>query len=141
MEDEKVFQFEAKLNSARHFQAFFFVLFLVVCSVFIGAYLSLYKEYEFQKEKLETLEWFVYKDSKSKIDLTETSFQNLSDGFNIAVKTLDTHLTGIKINRRYKDSLCQLPWCYYKIFEITVNGNAKTIYTANDPERMENGEI
>lgn len=97
MEDEKVYYLEEKIKKTRRFQVFFFILFLIVFSFLIGAYIVLYSEYSMQQIKLDRLEWVMYRDSRARIDLTETSFQNLSDGFKIAVKNVDTHLTGIKI--------------------------------------------
>lgn len=83
-------EFEHKMKKQKRFLSFFFVVFVIVCFFF-------YQAFSIQSEKINVLEQIVYQDVYSRIDLTKTSFQSISKGFEIAIKNVDAHLTGIKI--------------------------------------------
>lgn len=82
--------FEHKMKKQKQFLYFFFIMFVIVCFFF-------YQAFSAQSKKIDMLEQIVYQDVYSRIDLTKTSFQSIPKGFEIAIKNVDTHLTGIKI--------------------------------------------
>lgn len=83
-------EFEDKMKKQKRFLSLFFAVFIIVCFYF-------YQAFSAQSKKIDLLEQIVYQDVYSRIDLTKTSFQSIPKGFEIAIKNVDAHLTGIKI--------------------------------------------
>lgn len=83
-------EFEDKMKKQKRFLSLFFAVFVIVCFCF-------YQAFSAQSKKIDLLEQIVYQDVYSRIDLTKTSFQSIPKGFEIAIKNVDAHLTGIKI--------------------------------------------
>lgn len=83
-------EFEHEMKKQKQFLTFFFIVFVIACFFF-------YQAFSAQSKKINMLEQIVYQDVYSRIDLTKTSFQDIPKGFEIAIKNVDVHLTGIKI--------------------------------------------